>query len=117
MGITLGQELRKARVGKGLSLREVARQTGIHNAHLSQIETDSISRPDLAILWELSAFYGIDYAKLMRLAGYSAHRASNGHEREQLSVAFRTMGELTPQERKKTLTFMSDLKRSRKGGR
>jgi hypothetical protein len=32
----------------------------------------------------------------MRLAGYSAHRASNGHEKEQLSAAFRTMGELTP---------------------
>lgn len=116
MAKTLGAELRAARDARGLSLRDVERATGIHNAHLSQIETDSIARPDLAILWELSAFYNIDYAKLMRLAGYSAHRASNGHEKEQLSVAFRTMGELTPQERKETLAFMSDLKRSRQSG-
>jgi len=116
MAKTLGEELRGARNARGLSLREVERATGIHNAHLSQIETDSIVRPDLAILWELSAFYDIDYAKLMRLAGYSAHRSSNGHEKEQLSVAFRTMGELTPQERKETLEFMAGLKRGRHGG-
>jgi transcriptional regulator with XRE-family HTH domain len=116
MAKTLGQELRAARNARGLSLRDVERQTTIHNAHLSQIETDSIGRPDLAILWELSTFYGIDYAKLMRLAGYSAHGATSGHEKEQLSVAFRTMGELTPQERKKTLAFMADLRRSRSGG-
>ncbi len=115
MAKTLGGELRSAREARALSLREVERQTGVHNAHHSQIETDSISRPDLAILWELSTFYKIDYAKLMRLAGYTAHRAANGHEKEQLSVAFRTMGELSPQERKKTLAFMADLKRSRHG--
>jgi transcriptional regulator with XRE-family HTH domain len=113
MAKTLGQELRAARESRGLTLREVERATGIHNAHLSQIETDSIGRPDLAILWELSAFYDIEYAKLMRLANYTAHRAANGNEKKQLSAAFRTMGELTPQERKRTLAFMADLKRSR----
>ncbi len=116
MAKTLGAELRGARETRGLSLRDVERATGIHNAHLSQIETDSIQQPDLAILWELSAFYEIDYSKLMRLAKYATDRAANGHEKEQLSVAFRTMGELTPQERKKTLAFMGDLKRSRQRG-
>jgi transcriptional regulator with XRE-family HTH domain len=116
MAKTLGQELRGAREARGLSLRAVERATGVHNAHLSQIETDSILQPDLAILWTLSAFYEIDYAKLMRLAKYATDRAANEYEKEQLSVAFRTMGELTPQERKKTLAFMSDLKRSRASG-
>jgi HTH-type transcriptional regulator, competence development regulator len=116
MAKTLGEELRAARDARGLSLRAVERATGIHNAHLSQIETDSISRPDLAILWELSSFYEMDYGKLMRLAGYAAHRATNGHEKEQLSVAFRTMGELNPQERKRTLAFMAELKKARSGG-
>jgi len=117
MAKTLGEELRGAREARGLSLRAVERATGIHNAHLSQIETDSIGRPDLAILWELSSFYEIDYARLMRLAGYAAHRASSGNEKEQLSVAFRTMGELSPQERKRTLAFMAELKKARSGDR
>lgn len=116
MARTLGEELRKAREARGLSLRAVERETEIHNAHLSQIETDSIGRPDLAILWTLSGFYGLDYAKLMRLAGYTARRTTSGREKEQLSVAFRTMGELTPEERKKTMDFMAELRRSRKGG-
>ena len=49
MAKTLGGELRGARQARGLSLRDVERATGVHNAHLSQIETDSIQQPDLAL--------------------------------------------------------------------
>ena len=62
--------LRAARAGRGLSLRDVERRTGIRNAHLSQIETDTIAKPEMAILWDLAALYGVDFARLLALAGH-----------------------------------------------
>ena len=52
---TLGAVLRDARTRRGLSLRDVERRTGIRNAHLSQIETDTIAKPEMALLWELAS--------------------------------------------------------------
>jgi transcriptional regulator with XRE-family HTH domain len=38
-----------------MSLREVERRTGVRSGHLSQIETNTIGKPEMAILWELAA--------------------------------------------------------------
>ena len=76
---SLGEHLKAKRSAAGLSLREVERRTGIHNAHLSQIETGRILRPEMALLWELAGLYGADYRELLRLAGHaqgSRRRAS-----------------------------------------
>jgi transcriptional regulator with XRE-family HTH domain len=113
MAKTLGAELKAAREARGLSLRAVERATGVHNAHLSQIETDVITRPDIAMLWELASFYELDYGRLMRLAGHAKPGAPSARESQRLSLAFRTMGELSPQDQNKALAFMADLKRTR----
>ena len=42
MAESLGKKLAAARAARNWSLREVERRTGIHNAHLSQIETGAI---------------------------------------------------------------------------
>lgn len=113
---TLGQTLKDARVARGLTLRQVERDTGIHNAHLSQIENDTIATPDLAMLWELSRYYDLDYVDLMRLAGYAAGTNSPKRERQRLAAAFRAMGELTPAEQTEAIAFMTEIKeRSRRG--
>ena len=49
---TLASALRDARLSRGMSLREVERRTGIGNAHLSQLETGTIVRPEPALVWE-----------------------------------------------------------------
>ena len=112
---TLGQTLKDARVARGLTLRQVERDTGIHNAHLSQIENNTIATPDLAMLWELSRYYDLDYVDLMP-GGHAAGTNSRKRERQRLAAAFRAMGELTPAEQMEAIAFMTEIKeRSRRG--
>ena len=76
MATDLGEKLAAAREGKKWSLREVERRTGIHNAHLSQIETGTIERPAPNVLWALAEVYDIDLQDLLRLAGHVEAAAS-----------------------------------------
>ena len=57
MTTTLGGVLRRARADHGWTLREVEGRSGIRNAHLSQIESGAIERPDTALLWTLAGLY------------------------------------------------------------
>ena len=109
---TLGAALRAARAESGLSLRDVERRTGIRNAHLSQIETDTIAKPEMAILWELASLYGIDFARLLALAGH-AGGASSSSQRRRMTVALRALGQLAPSDQDEALRFMAELKARR----
>jgi HTH-type transcriptional regulator, competence development regulator len=66
----LGEVLRRARLHRGLSLRDVERRTEISNAHISQIEKGKIRRPEPALLFELAKAYGLNYGLLAQWAGY-----------------------------------------------
>lgn len=109
----LGSVLKAARLRQGLSLRAVERETGINNAHLSQIENGTITRPEMAMLWELASLYGIDYTKLLRVAGYANGSAQSGRDRQRMGVAMRAMGELTPREQADALSYMAKIKARR----
>lgn len=113
---TLATGLREARAASGLSLRDVERRTGIRSGHLSQLETGGIGRPEMALLWELAALYGVDFGELLELAGYGASAAVGQAQRHRLTVALRAMGELTPAEQAEALRFMAELKARRGDG-
>lgn len=55
--MTIGQRLKKARLAKGLTLRQVERATGIGVSHLSQIEND-LRNVNVAKLEALAASFG-----------------------------------------------------------
>ncbi len=112
---SLAQVLADARHGLGLTLREVERRTGIRNAHLSQIETGTIARPEMALLWELSVAYGLDFAELLTLAGYEAAGEGSAGERGRMTVALRALRELTPDEQAEALRYIAELRRRREG--
>ena len=112
---TLGSCLRAARDRSGLSLRAVERATGLGNAHLSQIETDTIGKPEMAILWDLAALYGVEFTRLLELAGY-VDRPS-GRQRQRMTVALRAMSELSPADQAEALRYMAELKARRAHGR
>jgi transcriptional regulator with XRE-family HTH domain len=114
---TLGAALRAARAGRGLSLRDVERRTGIRNAHLSQIETDTIAKPEMAILWDLAALYGVDFARLLALAGHAGGAETSSSQRRRTTVALRALGELSPREQTEALRFMAELKARRERAR
>jgi HTH-type transcriptional regulator, competence development regulator len=108
----LGELLSKARDKKRLSLRDVERETGIHNAHLSQIEKGTIERPDPNILWSLSVLYELDFRRLLRLGGH-VDKDTGGRKRSLLGTALHALGDLSPGEQQEVLSYMSQLKRNR----
>lgn len=70
--VTLGQKLKQARKEADLSLRDVERATKgrLSNGHLSMLEGDEIKQPSPHHLYLLSAILKLEYAVLLRLAGY-----------------------------------------------
>ena len=112
---SLAQVLADARHGLGLTLREVERRTGIRNAHLSQIETGTIARPEMALLWELSVAYGLDFARAarprrLRVGGGGVGGRSRADDRRAAGPA-----QLTPDEQAEALQFIAELRRRREG--
>ncbi len=109
----LGDVLKDARKEFGLSLREVERETEISNAHLSQVESGKIEKPDMALLYTLATLYHLDYRELLSLAGYGVAEGGSGRERKRMSVAMRAMGELSAKEQNEVLGFMSEVRKRR----
>jgi transcriptional regulator with XRE-family HTH domain len=107
---TLGSHLRRARAASGMSLRQVERRTGIRSGHLSQLETDTIGKPEMAMLWELAALYGTDFSRLLALAGHADGRETSGRRRQRMTVALRALGELSPDDQAAALRYMAELK-------
>ncbi len=70
MSSELSEELRRIRGIRGLSLRQVEKQTGISNTYLSQLETGKAERPSPHILHKLATVYTVPYESLMQSAGY-----------------------------------------------
>jgi hypothetical protein len=62
--LDVGYTLRRARLSQGQTLRDVERHTGIHNAHLSQIENGVIRKPNGDLLRVLARYYGLDLTSL-----------------------------------------------------
>jgi transcriptional regulator with XRE-family HTH domain len=110
----LGKTLQAARASRLLSLREVERRTGIHNAHLSQIERGLIERPEISILFELAREYELDYPDLLQQAGYVGERAPSN--RAVATAALRAVGDLTPQQQAEALGFIARLRRMPREG-
>jgi HTH-type transcriptional regulator, competence development regulator len=112
MATDLGDMLAAARRDKQWSLREVERRTGLHNAHLSQIETGAIERPAPNVLWALAEVYGLDLQDLLRLAGH-VETAASATPGSVVGAALRTMGDLTPDQQRQVLQYIQRLKKGR----
>jgi len=115
MAESLGKKLAAARAARNWSLREVERRTGIHNAHLSQIETGSIERPAPNMLWALAEVYELDLAELMRMSGH-VEAAAKGTPGSVAGAALRALGEMSPEEQEQVLQFMNELQEGKGTG-
>jgi transcriptional regulator with XRE-family HTH domain len=110
---TLAATLAAARARSGLSLRAVEQRTGIRSGHLSQIETGRIAKPEMAMLWDLAAVYGLDFEALLELAGHGGASETSERQRHRMTVALRAMRDLSPAEQTEALRFMAELKARR----
>ncbi len=83
-------------------------ETGIKNAHLSQIETGAIDRPAPNLLYELAVAYDLDFKKLMRLAGLTKRNDAN--RGAMLNAAFRVLDELSPAKQAEAVEYLEKLR-------
>lgn len=113
MGKSLGEVLAAARTDRKLSLRDVEKQTGINNAHLSQIEKGVITKPAAGLLWQLANTYELDFSHLMQLAEKAGTKPRTGASRSLVGTALHTVGDLSPKEEKELLRFMEELRQRR----
>lgn len=113
---TLATLLARRRAEKHLSLRQVQAATGIQNAHLSQIETGAIKKPELAVLWGLSQAYELDYRDLMARAGYlSGPTNAAGVPFEVSAAALRSMDALTEDQLLEVVDYINKIKEQSAG--
>lgn len=112
MGTPLGDALQRERKDRDWTLRRVEQETGIHNAHLSQIEKGAITRPAPNILFTLASLYNLPYERLLQLAGH--FKPANGEPRRSIQgAALHAMEELTAEEQHQVLEYMQRLRRDR----
>lgn len=110
---TLGEVVKAERLSREWSLRRAERETGIHNAHLAQIEGGTISRPDHNVLFALATAYGLDFERLLRLAGHLSDDAAEPRRSPYGAVAWKALTELDPEEQHAVVDFIAELQRRR----
>jgi transcriptional regulator with XRE-family HTH domain len=107
----LGKILSAARERKGLSLRDVERETGVSNAYLSQLENEKIRAPSPNVLHKLAGIYEVPYAVLMIQAGYPVAEGADISNNDAARLAAR-LGP-TSREEEDALAEYLDFLRSR----
>lgn len=63
--VSLGKEIKKARIDKGLHQKDLQKLTGISQKHISAIETDSVD-PRWSMMKRLAAVLDLDLVALAR---------------------------------------------------
>ena len=110
----LGQALKAGRTQRGLTLREVEGLTGISNGYLSQLESNAVRQPSPHHLHKLAETYGLDYARLMQLAGYAVARQVGAVMGGAVTPGFPGLEELTEEDRRKIQAYIDDLRDARR---
>ena len=110
---TLAGLIKGERLSRDWSLRRAGRETGIHNAHLAQIESGTIARPDHNVLFALATTYGIDFERLLRLAGHISDEPQSQRRSPYGAVAWKALTELDQGEQREVVDFIAELQRKR----
>ena len=108
--------LRRARLHRDLSLREVERRTGRSNAYLSQVERGLIKQPDPIVLLELADLYGLNFETLAAWAHWvpTDSDPSDLRRRDSTEVLVRQVMQLNPDERATVLRIVDSILRERR---
>ena len=85
-GTELGRRLRRAR--KDIPLSSVAASADISTAYLQKLESGGVKQPSPNILFQLAEALELDYAELMRLAGYVVPNRTEDAERRRNELTY-----------------------------
>ena len=81
---SFGEYLKRIRLDRNMSLRDVEVNTGISNAYLSQVERGKRNIPSTKILFKLAQTYGLQMETLILKQVEGLEKESNSSSRSQL---------------------------------
>ena len=106
--------LRQKRELRGKTLGSVAAETGFSTAYVQKLESAAVRQPSPNVLFELGRTLGIDYAELMRLAGYVVPDDCESGERKRNELTYALSSEeLTEDEAKELARYLEWYRHSR----
>jgi transcriptional regulator with XRE-family HTH domain len=112
----LGPFIKKARLDRNMSLRDVEEATGkeVSNAYLSQLEGGKITRPSPHILYALSSALGVAYETLMERAGYIVPTGDRAKEAKHGRAATFSIDNLSAEEETALLDYLNYIRTKRR---
>lgn len=96
--------LRQKRELRHKSLGSVAAASGISTAYVQKLETGAVKQPSPNVLYQLAESLDIDYAELMRLAGYVVPGGSEDGERRRNELTYALSSEELSEDEAKELS-------------
>ncbi|MEQ9261580.1 MAG: helix-turn-helix transcriptional regulator [Owenweeksia sp.] len=106
-----GQYFKALRESKGVTLREVERQTGVSNAYLSQLESGKVKQPSPNTLYKLAQFYQVSYEMLMEKVGYPVPKSSTVPKDHSVSSAAKNkLGGISHEEEVELLQYLKFIR-------
>lgn len=107
----VGNYFKALREAKGLTLREVEKQTDVSNAYLSQLEKGKVKQPSPLMLHKLATVYGVPYEQLMEKVGYPVPQPVDSHSgpKSRIDVSNR-IGNITPEEELELLNYLKFIR-------
>lgn len=106
-----GQYFKALRESKGLTLREVERQTDVSNAYLSQLESGKVKQPSPNTLFKLAKFYQVSYQMLMKKVGYPVPGSdSTSINTNVSSIAKNKLGGISAEEEVELLQYLKFIR-------
>lgn len=104
-----GDYIKALRQAKGLTLREVEKETEISNAYLSQLESGKVKQPSPLTLNKLAELYEISYDVLMEKVGYPVTNNIILPTRKDNALAAR-VGKITEDEEMELLEYLKFIR-------
>ena len=78
--LTLSEMIKRARQGKGLSIRKLAKLCDVSHTEINNIESGTRDKPALLILKGLEKYLDLDFVTMARMAGYSEDTIKYGDD-------------------------------------
>ena len=107
-----GKYFKSLRAAKGMTLRDVEKETDISNAYLSQLETGKVKQPSPVNLYKLSKLYEVAYEILMEKVGYPVPKAKVELKGKQSSYG--RFGKITDDEEMELLDYLKFIRNRNK---
>jgi len=108
--LNYGKYIKALRESKGMTLREVEKQTDISNAYLSQLESGKIKQPSPSNLYKLASLFNVSYEDLMEKVGYPVTQRTSKSNIDKIENHSHRFGNVTKEEELELLEYLKFIR-------